>query len=250
MIKFFRKIRQKLLVENRFNKYLLYAIGEIILVVIGILIALQINNWNEDQKLIKQEIKALKELREGFKEDNIDLSINIFALKKASNSGFLLLNELNSNRPYNDSLSKHFSNSLFHTRLISNDGPYEVLKMKGLDLISNDSLRKRIINMHDNKYQSLRTWESGFFVEDQYIHEQMIDYFDVVQAFDLDSNGVTDGKMIPHNYEALKLNKRFKTLLKTYATQSTYFLKYTQNIKSSLEILIGDIDKELIVLEQ
>jgi hypothetical protein len=54
MIKFFRKIRQNLLVENRFNKpaspagrYLLYAIGEIILVVIGILIALQINNWNE-----------------------------------------------------------------------------------------------------------------------------------------------------------------------------------------------------------
>lgn len=50
MIKFFRKIRQKLLVENRFNKYLLYAIGEIILVVIGILIALQINNWNENRK--------------------------------------------------------------------------------------------------------------------------------------------------------------------------------------------------------
>jgi len=43
MIKFFRKIRQKLLIENKFSKYILYAIGEIILVVIGILIALQIN---------------------------------------------------------------------------------------------------------------------------------------------------------------------------------------------------------------
>ena len=50
MIKFFRQIRQKLLQENRFSKYLLYAIGEIILVVIGILIALQINNWNERRK--------------------------------------------------------------------------------------------------------------------------------------------------------------------------------------------------------
>ena len=50
MIKFFRKIRQQLLVENKFSKYLLYAIGEIILVVIGILIALQINNWNEVRK--------------------------------------------------------------------------------------------------------------------------------------------------------------------------------------------------------
>lgn len=50
MIKFFRKIRQKLLSENRFSKYLLYAMGEIVLVVIGILIALQINNWNENRK--------------------------------------------------------------------------------------------------------------------------------------------------------------------------------------------------------
>jgi uncharacterized membrane-anchored protein YhcB (DUF1043 family) len=50
MIKFFRKIRQKLLSENKFSKYLIYAIGEIVLVVIGILIALQINNWNENRK--------------------------------------------------------------------------------------------------------------------------------------------------------------------------------------------------------
>lgn len=56
MIKFFRKIRQKLLSENKFSKYLLYAIGEIILVVIGILIALSINNWNENRK---QKAEAL-----------------------------------------------------------------------------------------------------------------------------------------------------------------------------------------------
>ncbi|MFK7781960.1 DUF6090 family protein [Psychroserpens sp.] len=57
MIKFFRKIRQKMLTENKFSKYLLYAIGEIILVVIGILIALQINNWNQS----KQEQNSLSE---------------------------------------------------------------------------------------------------------------------------------------------------------------------------------------------
>ena len=50
MIAFFRKIRQRLLSENRFTKYLLYALGEIILVVIGILIALGISNWNESKK--------------------------------------------------------------------------------------------------------------------------------------------------------------------------------------------------------
>ncbi|MBT8316891.1 MAG: hypothetical protein HKP59_04645 [Lutibacter sp.] len=57
MIKFFRKIRQKMLTENKFSKYLLYAIGEIILVIIGILIALSINNWNENNKL--EELKQV-----------------------------------------------------------------------------------------------------------------------------------------------------------------------------------------------
>ncbi len=50
MIKFFRKIRHRMLTENKFSKYLIYAIGEIVLVVIGILIALQINRWNENRK--------------------------------------------------------------------------------------------------------------------------------------------------------------------------------------------------------
>lgn len=50
MIKFFRKIRKNMIKENRTSKYLVYAIGEIVLVVIGILIALQVNNWNEERK--------------------------------------------------------------------------------------------------------------------------------------------------------------------------------------------------------
>ena len=56
MLRFFRQIRQRLLSDNKFSKYLLYAIGEIVLVVIGILIALQINNWNEDRK--REKLKA------------------------------------------------------------------------------------------------------------------------------------------------------------------------------------------------
>jgi len=75
MIKFFRKIRQNLLSENKFSKYLLYAIGEIVLVVIGILIALSINNWNELQKLDEKEISVAKELY-------IELNENLASVKK------------------------------------------------------------------------------------------------------------------------------------------------------------------------
>lgn len=64
MIKLFRHIRQRLVTENKLNKYLLYAIGEIVLVVIGILIALQVNNWNEDRKISRQEQDSLKRLHD------------------------------------------------------------------------------------------------------------------------------------------------------------------------------------------
>ncbi|MGX1927929.1 DUF6090 family protein [Flagellimonas sp. 2504JD4-2] len=69
MIKFFRKIRQKLLIENRFSKYLVYAIGEIILVVIGILIALQINNWNEERKAYTLGNEYLSGIKNDLKKD-------------------------------------------------------------------------------------------------------------------------------------------------------------------------------------
>ena len=70
MIKFFRKFRQKNLSENKFSKYLIYAIGEIILVVIGILIALGINNWKENQTEIKQQNLIFENL-------NLELNNNL-----------------------------------------------------------------------------------------------------------------------------------------------------------------------------
>lgn len=73
MIKFFRKIRQQLLTENKFTKYLLYAIGEIALVVIGILIALQINNWNAQQKESTLELRYLLALSEEFNQNLIGI---------------------------------------------------------------------------------------------------------------------------------------------------------------------------------
>ena len=74
MIKFFRRIRQQKLSEKKFSKYLIYAIGEIILVVFGILIALQINTWNENRINDKQEIIILKALKTEISENQVLLS--------------------------------------------------------------------------------------------------------------------------------------------------------------------------------
>jgi len=73
MIKFFRRIRQSLLSENKISKYFLYAIGEIILVVIGILFALQINNWNETRKAKINEKLNLTQLFEDFNSNKTQI---------------------------------------------------------------------------------------------------------------------------------------------------------------------------------
>jgi hypothetical protein len=97
MIKFFRKIRQNLLVENKTGKYFKYAIGEIVLVVFGILIALQINIWNENrkQKLTEQEI--LISLKKELETNKNSLLFYINKYEKQYKNGIYLLSLFSKN---------------------------------------------------------------------------------------------------------------------------------------------------------
>ncbi|WP_047417429.1 DUF6090 family protein [Cellulophaga sp. Hel_I_12] len=82
MIKFFRKIRQNLLSEGKTAKYFKYAMGEIILVVIGILIALQINNWNEEKKYQKQLHIKVHSILGDIREDALQIKALLKDLEK------------------------------------------------------------------------------------------------------------------------------------------------------------------------
>ena len=98
MKKFFRKIRQRLLTENKFSKYLLYAIGEIVLVVIGILIALSINNRNQQQINDAKITSILKEIQQDLVSD-VELSKQIFDrfIKDDSIADLILINKSTAN---------------------------------------------------------------------------------------------------------------------------------------------------------
>ncbi|MDG5492009.1 DUF6090 family protein [Psychroserpens sp. SPM9] len=91
MIKFFRKIRQRLLTENKFSKYLLYAFGEIVLVVIGILIALQINNWNEKHQAQNKMENNFQNLIEDLKSNKLQLLNLIERRNEVANGASLLI---------------------------------------------------------------------------------------------------------------------------------------------------------------
>ncbi len=111
MMKIFRNIRQKLASENKVMAYLRYAIGEILLVVIGILIALQVNNWNENRINHGQEVIILKSLKTEMAENQTLLSIEINKHSKV----LKLLKELNSNlSPNPDEINDSTLDSLMY----------------------------------------------------------------------------------------------------------------------------------------
>ena len=141
MIKFFRRIRQQLLTENKFSKYLIYAIGEIILVVIGILIALTVNTHNEQRKEIKQEQIILKQLNEDYKANLVQLENKIEMRHKIIAQSLDILNiASNSSTISADSLSIRFA-TLFMDPTFD---PIEInLESTGdIKLIRNDSLKR------------------------------------------------------------------------------------------------------------
>ena len=109
MLRFFRQIRQRLLAENRFSKYLLYAVGEILLVVIGILIALQINNANEEGKDRMLEKELLTQMLEELRQDKLMLKDAIGMSSIALTSADYIRRAIIEKTPMNDSLAISFT---------------------------------------------------------------------------------------------------------------------------------------------
>ena len=114
MIKFFRRIRQQLLTENKFSKYMLYAIGEIILVVIGILIALQINTWNQNRLAVNEEQAILNNIHTEFLQNKETLKQAFIGTDVAMTSGKTLFNLIGKER---EEIEKHNIDSLFFNSL-------------------------------------------------------------------------------------------------------------------------------------
>jgi type II secretory pathway pseudopilin PulG len=156
MIRFFRQLRQSLLIKNRFSKYLLYALGEIALVMIGILLALQVNNWNEFQKDREIEKKALINLAENMELNINEIERKIARIQKDNKSGQIVLAAIQNNEQTIDTLGQHFHWALVnHSNLALSKAGYESLKNIGFEILRNEILKKEIVNLYENTYLQL-----------------------------------------------------------------------------------------------
>lgn len=151
MIKFFNNIRKQLLKEGKISNYLKYAIGEIVLVVIGILIALQVNNWNTNRKNIRSEANYLENLKNDLTKQRQDLETYKIIEKKYYSNGIKI------KRLYSETHGFEKQDSLFiwlnslMTRITfraSNTTFSELSSSGNLNLIQNESLKKELVTYY------------------------------------------------------------------------------------------------------
>jgi hypothetical protein len=161
MIKFFQRIRQNILFENKGSKYLLYAIGEILLVVIGILIALEVNNWNEARKSRIVEIELLKTIKIDLDRTLDDVTADYKNYLKSQESGnkfklFILGEDLPE-----DSIIHHFNILNLDQHFFPNSIGYNVLKSSNMNIISNDSLRMMITELYEVGFPRVKEFDES-----------------------------------------------------------------------------------------
>ncbi len=155
MIKFFRHIRKSLIEKSQMGKYFKYAIGEILLVVIGILIALQINNWNEHRNNRAFENEILTQIRANLIKDKLSLIAIVNSNNKAVYSSKKILS-LKPNEVTNDSIKYWLGDVIQFDRFQPLTNAYEVLKSKGLDQVSNIQLRFLLGTYYDDKAKHIQ----------------------------------------------------------------------------------------------
>ncbi|WP_228850484.1 DUF6090 family protein [Aegicerativicinus sediminis] len=234
MIKLFRRIRFEFMENNKTGKYLKYAIGEIVLVVVGILIALQLNAWNDYSKDRTIEKKVLLNLRYDLQKDTTDLN-NLLRLKKDQlQKCHRMLDAFNNpNREILDSLQ--FINNIKYSFYFYVDNPhrtaFDLGKSSGdLFKITNDTLLKKIsvYFSNNNTTQFLATNKkfSNEFMSDVYLQHHNLNF----QNFNVFKEGVL---------KDFKISNYFSVMLE-YLSISIDLI--TEKKNSALE-LMADIDK-------
>ena len=250
MIKFFRKIRQNLLSEGKTVKYLKYALGEIILVVIGILIALQFNNWNENRKNDKIEENYLISLKDEFEFNKQNLTTTVNLNDRNANFGLRILKHTGPHEP-------EINNKTFDSLLVSTIG-YEVefrprneivnelISSGKIALIKNSELRTELSSWAE-ALQRIRTQES----EVSKYRFQLLDLtMEEINLRDAITNatggifGMTESKFEKKNTKLLK-SQKFESIMTSFIGSSKFADQRFSAIDKKIDTIITLIKLEL-----
>ena len=224
--------------SNSFRKYIIYAIGEIILVMVGILLALQVNNWNESRKEKKSELQILQQFKKDLETNLLDLELNEQFQRKCVKSSEILLSHMSSDKPFHDSLEIHFANVFVWSKFVVNTGAYQTLQSKGVELISDLELRNAILSIYEKQLTWNQTYEQVMI--DKVEHFRNIDGADFFSELK-----VIEGKSKVLDYSSLRNDNRFIYYLNSQVADFTFFIGITEGYIESHHATIELIDDVL-----
>lgn len=205
--------------------------------VIGILIALQINNWNEQRKAKEIEKEMLIQFREDLKDDIESIARVEYWLQKVITSSKIVVAHLKAKRAWNDSLAIHFDLWNDFDQLSLNSTAITNLKSRGVELITDNSLRNQIISLYDQTYFYIQ--KSNDFFREDHIHMTYKKYLEHIEPIKWREAA------IPSDYEKLLEDKEFINHVQWIRNAAEYDSEYHMATTHEIEEVIKEIDKEL-----
>ena len=246
MIKFFRKIRYTLMEQNKTGKYLKYAIGEIVLVMLGILLALQVNNWNEARKATKQEVKILTELKNDLATNQNEIIESYVRTNERQKSAVLILNYLEERLPVDDSLKRAFESIKGDVIFNMANTSYKFVESQGINTLSNDSLRIRITEMFERHLKNIRTREDrNRNIVDSELIPLMYERFKSSLTIDEDFSFSNENLNMPIDIKSLREDPIFRNAIIRLQDWLLVRLNWQKEALKSLERLISDVQDEI-----
>ncbi len=237
MIKFFRKIRQNLLEESKTSKYLKYAIGEIVLVVIGILIALQINNWNENRKVDGEIVKILTEIRSNLISDSLNIEETYSTKLEDINIQYTVINKLEAGDIPYDSINYHLGRVMLARRIVLVDNGYQLIKKLGIELLQDQALRNELTSYYTTAVKKINDDTN----DDDYEFRTV--FLPYIRNHFKDYNWGTEA--IPADYEQLRSDLYFLTTLKVNIRNEESTLLALREGNQAIQELLPRLDKTL-----
>jgi hypothetical protein len=235
---FFRKIQKKLRPESKLSKYLLYKIEEIALIVIGILIALSINNWNDKRKKKILEREILTEIQANLKTDLEDHQQNIRFLENRLKGSVELLENLTSAPQFYDSIAPKIcfiASAAPHINPVFTG--YNKMLSSDPEVISCDSIRSQISLIYENHYKWLSNIFNEMFLTQTASLTQLI-----LKNFIIKESDSLFPYYEPKNFRDLKRNTFFLTSLETH-------MKHWEMIELRYKDYIKEIEKVIQNIE-
>jgi hypothetical protein len=251
----FRSIRQKLLGEGKLLRYLTYAVGEVILIIVGILFALKINNWNEDRKDRQVELSILEEIHGNLQNDLRIFNRAINQLQDAEISCKSLLSIVENDLAFDESYGYYLTYLSVFPRFDSNTSGYQLLKTKGLELIRDNELRQAFTNLYEVRYQTILCMEA------ESKESRKSDVRSALKKYHgpgtLTGDGSPDGLTINqraveqglyrpmNNFDAFKKDSEFHWVIRDIASTTLSELARYERHRSTVEDLIARLEEDL-----